>query len=601
MSFSSNSIAPGAMPGLTPPHRLAASRPQTTVAVRKAASRACANQADVRAAAPAQNRQSALPRSNPLDPDPAAALVQDPESAFSRINPLNPEPAPPVQTPKSAFPRINPLNPEPAPPVQIPKSAFSRINPMNPEPASPMQTPKSAFPRIDPVNPEPAAPVQTPKSASSRINPLNPEPAAPPVQTPKSASSRINPLNPEPATLPAQNPEFAFPRMNPLNPEPAAPPAPNSVSAFSRINPMDPKPPAARAQNPKMRVFPNRPSDPAPVQHALRHLRDGDIRPGPQLPPIALAAGVFVLAATQHPSHDRAMADAQPDRAAALARQLLGLTARFGARADENPFGNPVLLVSLAITRRMDTGELSEDAIAGLIRYLRDAAFADRARRLADYVGGVDHAENDAALARLAQHLLRPDPERQPGTLGRVPRAGGADPRFAAVFTAHPTFSLAVRRRPCPGRAPHAAGAHPASTRTARRRSRCRTEFAQSVAAIANGRDAIDRFNAALIVGRPHRLAGPLDRADAAAGHSVQLGRLRHRRPHRYRLVGHAAAAAGNETAAACAAARPAGGAAAAGATRGARRRRARGGARRSSPPAPTRPIRRASPPSHTR
>ena len=43
------------------------------------------------------------------------------------------------------------------------------------------------------------------------------------------------------------------------------------------------------------------------------------------------------------------MTDAQSDRGAALARQLLGLTARFGARADEDPFGNPVLLVALAV------------------------------------------------------------------------------------------------------------------------------------------------------------------------------------------------------------------------------------------------------------
>ena len=83
----------------------------------------------------------------------------------------------------------------------------------------------------------------------------------------------------------------------------------------------------------------------------------------------------------------------------ALAQELLDLTARVGARADEDPFGNPVLLVSLAITRQMDTGSLTEDDIAALIRHLRDAAFADRAARIADYVGGVDSEANDATLA----------------------------------------------------------------------------------------------------------------------------------------------------------------------------------------------------------
>ena len=84
----------------------------------------------------------------------------------------------------------------------------------------------------------------------------------------------------------------------------------------------------------------------------------------------------------------------------ALAQELLDLTARLGARADEDPFGNPVLLVSLAITRQMDTGSLTEADIAALIRYLRDAAFADRAERIAAYVGGVDSAANDAHPGR---------------------------------------------------------------------------------------------------------------------------------------------------------------------------------------------------------
>ena len=88
------------------------------------------------------------------------------------------------------------------------------------------------------------------------------------------------------------------------------------------------------------------------------------------------------------------MADMQPDNASLLAEDLLALTARLGARADEDPFGNPVLLVALAITRRMDTGELTEDAVAGLIRQLRDAAFADRAIRTAAYVGGFGHLLN---------------------------------------------------------------------------------------------------------------------------------------------------------------------------------------------------------------
>ncbi len=99
-----------------------------------------------------------------------------------------------------------------------------------------------------------------------------------------------------------------------------------------------------------------------------------------------------------------------PSATAALAKELLALTARLGARADEDPFGSPVLLTSLAITRQMDNDIITEADAAALIRYLRDAAFADRAARIAKYVGGVDPAANDASLAKLAQILLAARP-----------------------------------------------------------------------------------------------------------------------------------------------------------------------------------------------
>src|ERR1019366_5226381 len=186
-----------------------------------------------------------------------------------------------------------------------------------------------------------------------------------------------------------------------------------------------------------------------------------------------------------------------PDPAALLAQELLDLTARLGARVEEDPFGNPVLLVALAITRRIDQGGLTEDAIAGLIRYLRDAAFAARADRLATYVGGVDQRENDAILARLAQTLLRPDPNDSPVRWAEY-RALVERSRFAAVFTAHPTFAMprdvghALAER-ASGRPTAAAQSHRPPPIT------LAEEFAQAAEAIANGRDAIDRFNTALI------------------------------------------------------------------------------------------------------
>ncbi|MSP01072.1 MAG: hypothetical protein EXR07_08500 [Acetobacteraceae bacterium] len=72
---------------------------------------------------------------------------------------------------------------------------------------------------------------------------------------------------------------------------------------------------------------------------------------------------------------------------------------------------------------------------------MRDAAFIGRARRLAEYVGGIELTANDAILARLAGTLLRPDPNDSPVRWAEY-RALVERPRFAAVFTAHPTFAL---------------------------------------------------------------------------------------------------------------------------------------------------------------
>ncbi len=191
------------------------------------------------------------------------------------------------------------------------------------------------------------------------------------------------------------------------------------------------------------------------------------------------------------------MPDAPFDRAEPIAQELLELTARTTARAEEDPFGNPVLLVSLEISRRIQSGALDDDTIAALIRHLRDMAFADRARRIADYVGGIDVAAHMAVLKDLAQRLLRPDPNDSPVRWAEY-RALVERSRFAAVFTAHPTFAL-------PADVGHAlaetASGRPALATGSHRPPRITLveEFEQAGAAIAHGRDAIDQFNAALL------------------------------------------------------------------------------------------------------
>jgi phosphoenolpyruvate carboxylase len=93
--------------------------------------------------------------------------------------------------------------------------------------------------------------------------------------------------------------------------------------------------------------------------------------------------------------------------------------------------------------------------------------------------------------------LLRPDPNDSPVRWAEY-RALTERTRFAAVFTAHPTFSLPL---PVNQALAEAACGRPAPSFESHRPPpiTLRCEFEQAASAIANGRDSIDRFNAALI------------------------------------------------------------------------------------------------------
>ena len=120
--------------------------------------------------------------------------------------------------------------------------------------------------------------------------------------------------------------------------------------------------------------------------------------------------------------------DATPNLPGPLAQDLLALTARIRASADEDPFGNPVLLVALAISRRMRSGALDEASVRTLIDELRDAAFADRARRLARVCRRHRHRGQPRGAGRPGPAAGAARPEGQPGALGGIPRPGRARP-----------------------------------------------------------------------------------------------------------------------------------------------------------------------------
>ena len=188
--------------------------------------------------------------------------------------------------------------------------------------------------------------------------------------------------------------------------------------------------------------------------------------------------------------------DSDPGNATAEA--LLAQTERARARVEEDPFGNPVLAVALSINRQIDEGELTEPQIAALIRDLRDAAFAGRARRLAAYVGYTEQGAVPAFYAALAARLARPDPDDSPVPLKKF-RADIERTRFAAVFTAHPTFAhppevFAALAQAASHRPP---GVCFVTHRPAR--PTLAQEFTAAQAAIINGRDALDNLTEALL------------------------------------------------------------------------------------------------------
>ncbi len=178
-----------------------------------------------------------------------------------------------------------------------------------------------------------------------------------------------------------------------------------------------------------------------------------------------------------------------------VVQSLVALVEQARQRSRTDPFGSPVLAVALAIMRQMDAGAITLDTLDAVVRQLRDEAFDARAGRLRAYVGGLE--ESAAAMAAVADRLVRPDPADSPVPFG-IFRDAVERTRFAAVFTAHPTFSLPYEQADALARAasgedvPRFLSHRPSKPTLAE-------EFDQAVAAIVRGRDAIDDLTTTLL------------------------------------------------------------------------------------------------------
>ena len=187
----------------------------------------------------------------------------------------------------------------------------------------------------------------------------------------------------------------------------------------------------------------------------------------------------------------------QHTQIAPLVDELTSLVATLREAANLDPFGNPILSAALSISRRLDAAEFDLDIIEAIVVALRDAAFADRAQRVAAYVGGTEAHANLQALAQIGARLIRPDPADSPVPFAAF-RAAVERTRFAAVFTAHPTFSLpepverALAERASGRNAPDFASHRP-------QQITLEQEFSRAGHAILHGRDALDGLCRAIL------------------------------------------------------------------------------------------------------
>ncbi len=199
--------------------------------------------------------------------------------------------------------------------------------------------------------------------------------------------------------------------------------------------------------------------------------------------------------------NDRAEAPMAEDGTMSLAARLRAEIVQARSDSREDPFGNPVLRVTLWLTRRLDRGEITVEAAQDLVRLLGREALRQRAGRVAAYVGMDGHGER--AFAALAEQLLAVAAKQTDSfesfrdTVERV--------RFAAVFTAHPTFGMS--RKLAHALAALASGDsagdsvidNAALSFRPDGRITLQDEFEQARYAVRHARDAIDRLNEALL------------------------------------------------------------------------------------------------------
>jgi phosphoenolpyruvate carboxylase len=160
---------------------------------------------------------------------------------------------------------------------------------------------------------------------------------------------------------------------------------------------------------------------------------------------------------------------------------------------------NPVMGTALRLSDALESGTITFEDVTQLVRTLRDQAFLNRSRHLHRYVGGATLDTAQDKLRHVAEQLCTSLPTPSFATYSQLV----SSIRFAAVFTAHPTFALSnpvyealaqsasrdIPPETAPFFATHRRSVHPT----------LEEEFTLAVQAITRARDAIDQLNAALL------------------------------------------------------------------------------------------------------
>lgn len=171
----------------------------------------------------------------------------------------------------------------------------------------------------------------------------------------------------------------------------------------------------------------------------MRSMRAGrSQRPASDRLPGSARSATVPVAVLEAPEAEAAAADPAEE----LLRTLKDALAAVRARAEPDPYANPIALLAHELAQKLVSGEIDDASTRRLIQRLTAEAFLARAETARHYLGELDPARNAATVRELLAGLAAgPDGERAPFAtfaerLNRV--------WYGFVFTAHPTFSRTV-------------------------------------------------------------------------------------------------------------------------------------------------------------